>query len=628
MTTVLPAAPPAPSTLPAEPRPSVNAERDDESFAQLLDQHTSQRSTKEPAARRETTEAEETGDLDPPVSQVGDEEDDDEEVDAALLIAPPQLPSRHAPVLFPLGEHFLFSPEMLSSLKAGLQEIDAAPSAGRDAEAGPISTTPGTDETSNPDAPRRAMPTAVFPIPMVQIHAQWTAPTSVPQTREPQALDPRPRAPLSAALPTSPTSPTFPRQSTPGTQDGLADSVGVAVRMQPPSAAASPTRDEHEILPVQIFAAAQIATPRVSERSAPAFVRPAEIATSTATPLPIDGQNLPQGENLPQARLDESPVAPAAPRTAYAVSKPTPSSPATEVTASAAAPAATPKVDEQTRAQIPVGTPAAKRGEVMPNSALQAAPTLRRATPAGVLERPAEAGPEGKIASAPTAPTTFTDAPATAISSGPVGNPARGERGLERHPTPEDTRREIDSPAPAHEPAARPDFEYLRPELSSAPNAPRDEATISRTEMTRIIDRTTDAVVRMRAAGTERLEVAVQLESGAKLTIQLRMANGEVTPFIRTNSEALRTALEQNWSQFSDRSAERSVRLTPPVFEAGQSASNMTDLSQQRHGRDTSHSDRQAETFHFIARRPQVAPATSNGPTRIAPATDGLNLYA
>lgn len=265
----------------------------------------------------------------------------------------------------------------------------------------------------------------------------------------------------------------------------------------------------------------------------------------------------------------------------------------------------------------------------MPNSALQAAPALPRASSAAGIEAPLEARPAVKIASAPPAPTTFTDTPATAISSGPTtANPARDERHFERPQTPDGTRPEIEVTAPANGPAARPEFEHLRPELTSGPSSPREEATVSRTEMTRVIDRTTDAVVRMKAAGTERIEVAVQLESGAKLTIQLRLANGEVTPFIRTNSEALRTALEQNWSQFSDRSAERSVRLTPPVFEMSQSSTNMTDLSQQRQDRDSSHPDRQAEAFHFNARRPRVAPATASGPTRIATATDGLNLYA
>jgi hypothetical protein len=156
-----------------------------------------------------------------------------------------------------------------------------------------------------------------------------------------------------------------------------------------------------------------------------------------------------------------------------------------------------------------------------------------------------------------------------------------------------------------------------------------EDLEVPRLEFTQIVERTLDAALRMRAAGSDRIEISVHLESGDRLTIQLRLANGEVTPFIRTSSDGLRNALEQNWTQFSDRASDRGVRLTPPVFDVNQSGSNMTDLSQQRQGREQAHLHSQAELFPNLPRRmraPRVtAPLASESSSAAAA---GVRAYA
>lgn len=168
--------------------------------------------------------------------------------------------------------------------------------------------------------------------------------------------------------------------------------------------------------------------------------------------------------------------------------------------------------------------------------------------------------------------------------------------------------------------------------LETAAPRPARVAThesVSRAEVVRIVERTADAAVRMRAAGTERIEVAVQLGNGDQLTIQLQFTNGEVTPHFRTSSEGLRTALEQHWTQFSERASDRGVRLTPPVFDVNSSSSNMADLSQQRHGRDAAYADAQAELFSHLPRRTRPARVLAAAPFESSPAAPaGVRAYA
>ncbi len=142
---------------------------------------------------------------------------------------------------------------------------------------------------------------------------------------------------------------------------------------------------------------------------------------------------------------------------------------------------------------------------------------------------------------------------------------------------------------------------------------------MSRPEIIHIVERTVEAATRLRASGSEQVEVAVRLDGGHELTIRLQLANGEVTPVIRTHSDALKQALEQNWSQFTERGGDRGVRMAAPVFESSQTPSNMTDLNHQRDGRQRPSPEPPAEYLPPRRARPSHKTAASQ---------DAVQLYA
>ena len=152
----------------------------------------------------------------------------------------------------------------------------------------------------------------------------------------------------------------------------------------------------------------------------------------------------------------------------------------------------------------------------------------------------------------------------------------------------------------------------------------RSTERIQPTDVAQVVSHTLAATERLRTSGQERVEVALKLEGGQELTIQLRVANGRVTPTIRTESEPLRLALEQNWAQFSQRSGDRELQITKPVFESPQTSSNLTDLNQQRDGRQRTFQEPAGSFAQPSLPRRNPAPGT---PTPITPQT-GVRLYA
>lgn len=169
---------------------------------------------------------------------------------------------------------------------------------------------------------------------------------------------------------------------------------------------------------------------------------------------------------------------------------------------------------------------------------------------------------------------------------------------------------------------------FVNPVTLPAPTTTEPTA-ITRTDVETIFHRTEEAAERLRVTGNERVEVRVRLEAGQELTVRLRFSNGEVTPVFLTESQDLRQAIEQNWAQFSERSSERTTRLTTPVFESPNSQSGMNDLNQrQREGRERAFTQAQAEAFAAANAPGRVAPRRPNaaGPTLTEPV--GLQLYA
>lgn len=135
--------------------------------------------------------------------------------------------------------------------------------------------------------------------------------------------------------------------------------------------------------------------------------------------------------------------------------------------------------------------------------------------------------------------------------------------------------------------------ETINPAASTTPvansfvapaNLSDEPAAIPRTQVEAIIHRTLEAAERIRTTGGQHVEVQIKLDAGQELTVRLQITHGEVRPVFVTESHQLRQALEQNWSQFSERAADRSLRVTTPIFESPNSQSNMSDLNQ--HGRE------------------------------------------
>ncbi len=129
-------------------------------------------------------------------------------------------------------------------------------------------------------------------------------------------------------------------------------------------------------------------------------------------------------------------------------------------------------------------------------------------------------------------------------------------------------------------------------------NGLQKSAAIPATEITTMVHRTLEAAEHVRISGQDRVEVRMRLDSGEELLIELRVSQqGEVKPVFRTESEALRQALEQNWARFSSAGTERGIKLSNPVFESPQTQSGMSDLNQNHDGRERAFAQARDENF-------------------------------
>ena len=246
----------------------------------------------------------------------------------------------------------------------------------------------------------------------------------------------------------------------------------------------------------------------------------------------------------------------------------------------------------------------------------------------------------GSVMSSPTLPRSTRSTPATPAEVGPgeiapVAAPMDGMQTLRTAPvltaqngrehSADDRTENTESPkAPVPE-IASPTFSG---ELANT--LPRTDglATVKAADVAQVVTHTLQATERLIASGQERVELAVKLDNGSELTIQLRVANGQVTPIIRTESEPLRLALEQNWSRFSQRGGENELRITTPVFESPQTSSNMSDPHQQREGRQRAYNEPATEFYQNPTSRrngPLTPPRTAS--PLPSPAA-GVRLYA
>ena len=106
---------------------------------------------------------------------------------------------------------------------------------------------------------------------------------------------------------------------------------------------------------------------------------------------------------------------------------------------------------------------------------------------------------------------------------------------------------------------------------------------VSRTEQAdRIFNVLTEATEKLRTDGHTNVEMQIKLRDGEVLTVKLQMHGGEVRTIFRTDSIEMREAIARGWSDFSNRSTERGLTVTTPVFESPAAQSGLNDSPHQR----------------------------------------------
>ena len=151
-----------------------------------------------------------------------------------------------------------------------------------------------------------------------------------------------------------------------------------------------------------------------------------------------------------------------------------------------------------------------------------------------------------------------------------------------------------------------------------------------------------DTATRMTSDGRNNVELQVNLKDGTAVSIKLQMVGGQIQPTFKTDSSELRQAIEQNWSEFSSKTASGNSLIANPVFESPKINPQMNDLNQQQGGRQQSSEAWAGETSGFTSGQfsrgnrgqgepvvPQTPPPlVTKGATYVAPQTTGLDLYA
>ena len=154
-----------------------------------------------------------------------------------------------------------------------------------------------------------------------------------------------------------------------------------------------------------------------------------------------------------------------------------------------------------------------------------------------------------------------------------------------------------------------------------------------------IVKQVIDSASSMTSDGRSNVELQVKLRDGTEISIKLQMTEGRIQPTFKTDSTELRQAIEQNWAQFSSKSASGNSLIANPVFESPKMNSGANDLSQQQQGGRQQSSETwagESSGFGFgqfqKSNRGQeesvLQQTASSISTQAAPKTGGLDLYA
>jgi len=149
-------------------------------------------------------------------------------------------------------------------------------------------------------------------------------------------------------------------------------------------------------------------------------------------------------------------------------------------------------------------------------------------------------------------------------------------------------------------------------------------------ETASILNHLTETAERMRSDGRTNVQLQVHLRDGQEVTIQLRMQDGAFHPVFKTESAELRSALEQNWNQFTSQSGDRGLRIATPVFQTAQSGMGDLGHRQEREPQQQPQSEKlpheEFQLFQKSKSRPSmVSPVAGNS---AAERTGTLTLFA
>lgn len=146
-----------------------------------------------------------------------------------------------------------------------------------------------------------------------------------------------------------------------------------------------------------------------------------------------------------------------------------------------------------------------------------------------------------------------------------------------------------------------------------------------------LMNRFLDAAETLPSTQRGRIDLNVPLNDES-VKIRLEIRNGEVRTSIRTDSEALRSALETSWPEFVSKSETRGIVLGEAKFDSSQQGQNLSDQGQPSRYREQGQQEggTPARTPRSVGggQTGSTAPAGGQQTTQEPPARSGVNLWA
>lgn len=166
------------------------------------------------------------------------------------------------------------------------------------------------------------------------------------------------------------------------------------------------------------------------------------------------------------------------------------------------------------------------------------------------------------------------------------------------------------------------------PALRAESKAATEKASV--TDATQALLHVERAIERLRTHDGQRIELRLSLQSGEEVIVKLRLDRGEVKVTFQSGSEGLRHALESGWSQLSQSSADRTVRLGPAVFDAAplQNGGGGFQQSPRQQGGDSQSQFNEPSAFFAGLRNERKAQPEVRRRVPAPAATANLELYA